>query len=433
MSSRLRIQGLAYLGLTLLLSTGFPQPASADEPGDAAAAAQQAPSQVRSIRRLGGATRFTPPVNTIGALQKTMSQPRIQSDIRAVLEKDNLGALTDQVNKILSGGMVMETTISAGTTLEWMALRRGGRPDISRNLRWDGAKPLEGFQFVIDNLSETLTFFVPKICGNVSLLSREPSREAARRAEEARKAEAAKADAARQAADAARKAEDARKAAEAQKEAEARKAAEARQAEEKRKLDAERAAAEARRAEEARLKAEQDRLAALDEALTMRPFFGGYFGKQQRQYDEDDPAELGLTRPDNTVTAFGDALFGVKGGVQIRVAGDMDTGFMFVPAIGLAINLKEGSRSSLFGDAEVGYAFKRMNGIYLGTGLTLWDITHGDQFTFGWLGTAAIPVWKNSEKMHKLDLSLEWRQFFDRMSDPDVNYQFWGGLRYMFK
>ena len=106
---------------------------------------------------------------------------------------------------------------------------------------------------------------------------------------------------------------------------------------------------------------------------------------------------------------------------------------MFVPALGVAINLEEGSRSSLFGDLEVGYAFERWKGTYFGTGLTLWDITHGDQFTLGWLGTAAFPVWKNPTKGHKLDASFEWRQFFDRMSDPDVNYQFWGGLRYMFK
>jgi len=33
----------------------------------------------------------------------------------------------------------------------------------------------------------------------------------------------------------------------------------------------------------------------------------------------------------------------------------------------------------------------------------------------------------------ELDVNVEWRQFFDRMSDPDVNYQFWAGLRYMFK
>ena len=423
MSSRARIGGLILVGLIAFLTPSFPLTAYADE-----AAAQLAPQQVRPIRQLGGSTRFTPPVNTVGALQKTMSQPRIQTDIRTALEMDNLGALTGEVTKILTSGMVMETTVPNGTTFLWMALRRGGRPEISRNLRWDGDKPLEGYQFVIDNLTETYTFFVPKICGNLSLVSREPSREAARRAEEARKAEAAKAAAA---AEAARKAEEARKAAEAQKEAEARKAAEARQAEEKRKLDEERKAAEARAAEEARKKAEQDRLAAEDEALTFRPFFAGYFGKQQRQYDEDDPAEIGFIRPDNTVTAFGDKLFGVKGGVQINVAGYMETGFMFTPAIGVAINLEEADRTSFFGDLEVGYTFA--SGVSLGTGLTLWDFTHGDQFTFGWLGTAAFPVWKNETKRHKLDASLEWRQFFDRMSDPDVNYQFWGGLRYMFK
>jgi hypothetical protein len=430
MSSRSRTQGLAYLGLTLLLFIGFPQSASSDAGDEAAAAAAQA-QPVRPIRRLGGSTRFTPPVNTVAALQKTMSTPRLQSDIRAVLEKDNLGSLTEQVTRTLSSGAVNETPINSGTTFEWMALRRAGQPDISRNLRWEGAKPLEGFQFTIDDLKETYTFFVPKICGNLALVSREPSREAARRAEEARRAEAAKAAAAAAAADAARKAEDARKAAEAQKEAEARKAAADRAAAEKKRLDEERAAAEARRAEEARKKAEQDRLAAEDEALTFRPFFAGYFGKQQRQYDEDDPAGVGFTHPDNTVSAFGDKLFGVKGGVQVRVAGDMETGFMFLPALGVAINLEEGDRSSLFGDLEVGYTFAR--GFSLGTGLTLWDFTHGDQFTFGWLGTAAFPVWKNETKRHRLDANFEWRQFFDRMSDPDVNYQFWGGLRYMFK
>jgi hypothetical protein len=424
MSSRSRIRGLFYLSLILFLAIGYPLPASAQQPTS---------TDYRPIRQLGGSTRFTRPVNTVGELQKMFSQPRIQSDVRAVLEMDNLGASSAEVNGILGGGKVMETTIAPGTRLEWMALRRGGRPATVQRVQWAGAKPLEGYQFVIDNLTETLTFFVPKICGNISLMSREPSREAARRADEARKAEAAKAAAAAAAAEAARKAEDARKAAEAQKEADAKKAAAAREAAEKKRLDEERAAAEARRAEEAKNKAEQDRLAAEDQALTFRPFFAGYFGKQQRQYDEDDPADLGFTRADHTVSAFGDALFGVKGGMQINVAGYMENGFMFVPALGVAVNVEEPSRSSLFGDVEVGYAFQRLNGIYFGTGLTLWDITHGEQFTFGWLGTAAIPVWKNATKGHKLDASFEWRQFFDRMSDPDVNYQFWGGLRYMFK
>ena len=368
----------------------------------------------------------------MGELQKMFSQPRIQTDVRAVLEMDNLGANSAEVNRILGGGMVMETTIAPGTRLEWMALRRAGRPATSRRVQWAGDKPLEGYQFVIDNLTETLTFFVPKICGNISLMSREPSREAARRAEEARKAEAAKAAAAAAAADAARKAEEARKAAEAQKEAEARKAAEARTGRREAQGDEERAAAEARRAEEARKKAEQDRLASGRRSIRRSDRSSpGTLASSSGSTTKTTLRTSALIRPDNTVPAFGNKLFGVKGGVQVAWSDDTGDWLHVRAAIGVAINLDEGDRTSLFGDLEVGYTFA--SGVSLGTGLTLWDFTHGDQFTFGWLGTAAFPVWKNETKRHKLDFSVEWRQFFDRMSDPDVNYQFWGGLRYMFK
>ena len=192
-------------------------------------------------------TRFTRPVNTVGELQKMFSQPRIQSDVRAVLEMDNLGANTAEVNRILGGGMVMETTIAPGTRLEWMALRRAGSRPPVRRVQWAGDKPLEGYQFVIDNLTETLTFFVPKICGNISLMSREPSREAARRAEEARKAEAAKAAAAAAAADAAKKAEAAKAAAAAAAADAARKAAADKAAADAAAAEAARKAAAARR------------------------------------------------------------------------------------------------------------------------------------------------------------------------------------------
>ena len=72
-------------------------------------------------------------------------------------------------------------------------------------------------------------------------------------------------------------------------------------------------------------------------------------------------------------------------------------------------------------------------GAYLGTGITAWDLTRSDIFTFGWLGTAGVPVWRNDTRYHQLLLGVEYRQLFDRMSDPDVNYQFWGGLKYLFK
>ena len=127
------------------------------------------------------------------------------------------------------------------------------------------------------------------------------------------------------------------------------------------------------------------------------------------------------------VNRFGDALLGVRGGISYR----MSPNWTFNPAIGVAINLEEASRSSLFVDGEFAYRFPI--GAYLGTGLTYWDFTHKNITTLGWLGTGGFPLWKNDAKKHQLDLSFEWRQFFDRGSDPDVNYMFWGGIKYTFK
>jgi len=429
MSPRPRIRGLLCAGLVFLLSSGFPLTASADT--SAEAAAQQAPARVQSLRRLGGASRFTAPVRNIDALKRTMSQARIQRDLGTVLDRVGLSSLRTEVLKNLAEGLVTETTLARGTSMEWMALRRGGRPDILRNVRWDGAQPLEGFQFIVDDLVETYTFFVPEICGNLALVSREPSREKARRdedarlkADEARKAEAARAAAA---AEAARKADEARKAEAARTAAEAaRKAEEARKADEARKAEDARRAEEARKAEAAR-QAEADRLAAEERELRLRPFIAGLFGKQQRQYDDTDPAGLGTLTP--VVPAFGNPLVGLKGGMTYK----MSANWTFSPAIGVAFNLDEGDRTSLFADAEIARRFPGAKNAYLGTGLTLWDLTHSDIVTLGWLGTGGVPIWENQQSKHQLILSAEWRQLFDRMSDPDVNYQFWGGLKYLFR
>lgn len=420
MSSRLFVRGLRHAGFVAWVCLVLPL----------AASAQQAAPKVQSLRSVGGPTRFTAPVRTVDALKKTMSAQRIQNDIGTVLEKAGLGSTRGEVIKALTDGTVMETTLPSGTEMQWMAFRRGGKqPDITGPIRWDGKMPLAGFQFVVDDLVGTYTFFVPQACGNIALVSREPSREAARRAEEARKAaEAARAaEAAKQAAaEAARKAEEAKRA-EAEKADAARRAEEQRKADEAAKAEAARKAEEARKAAEA--KAEADRRAAEEAELRVRPFIAGYFGKQQRQYDNLDPAGLGFVRSDNTVPRFGDQLFGLKGGVQFG-----NQGLYFAPAIGWAFNLDESDRSSAFADAEVGYRFVRGRGMQLGTGVSLWDFNHSnaDSVTLAWLGTAHFPI-TGAANQKQLQFSVEWRQFFDRMSDPDVNYQFWGGLRFLFR
>ena len=386
------------------------------------ASAQQATPEVRSVRVLGGPTRFTAPVRDIPALTRSMSRPNIQRDLSTVLERAGMPILTAQVQNILSNGQVTETTLAPGTVIEWMALRRGG-PNVVRNIRWDGAAPLEGFEFIIDDMNETYTFFVPEICGNVSLVRREPSREAARRAEIAR-AEAAKAAPTRRRPtrrQPTRRQPTRRRPTRQQptRRRPTRRRLTRRRPTRRRptRRPRMRAAEAARQAEEARLALERD--------LRVRPFIAGYFGKQQRQYDDTDPADVG--RLVNPVPAFGDPLVGFKGGVNLR----MSQHFTFAPSIGLALNLDESERTSFFGDAEIQYIFAR--GAYLGTGVSLWDFTHSDNFTLAWLGTAGVPLWRNDAAYRQLQLSLEWRQMFDRMSDPDVNYQFWGGLRFLFK
>ena len=388
--------------------------------GASPAVAQQEPPQ--SITRLGGATRFTAPVNDISALATTMGRAAIQVDLATVLEAAGMPGVIMDVQHRLAVGQVTAATLPPGTVIEWMALRRAG-PEVVRNLRWDGEAPLPGFEFTVDDLSETYTFFVPAICGNLMLVGRQPSLEAARRAEVAR-LDAAREDAARAAAQ-----EAARLAAEYEAALEARRAAAAAAeaaAAEQARLEAEEAG------EQARLAAEQtpaEYLAALERDLRVRPVLAGFFGTQQRQYDDTDSAGLGrlpLEVPRLVdVPAFVDSLLVVKGGVAVKLAEHV----AFAPAVGVAVNIDDIKRTSLFADAEIDVLFGP--GAYVGTGVTVRDLTHIDSVTAGVLLTAGVPVWKSDARMDQLLFGVEYRYLYAPLSDPYVNYQFWGGLKYV--
>lgn len=373
-----RATAMCFSALVGLLTIAYPAETLAQASGD----------RVHSARRLGGPSRFTPAVRNVKALQTAFARPRTQRDVTTVLQIAGLSHIEADVKKAIADGAVREVTMAPGTNLQWMALRRGGtRADILRLVRWDGPKPFAGFEFVIDDLKETYTFVIPQDCGNLSLVSREPSREQARRDAEA----------------AAARAEEARKAEEARRAEEARKAAEA-------------AAAEAaRQAEAARLAEERE--------LSLRPFVAGFFGKQRRQYDENDPAGLGTA----FLPGFCDPLVGAKVGFEKKLGTSQ---WVVAPAVGFAFNTDEADRSSLFVDGELNYKFN--NGGYVGTGLGLWDFTHSDSLTPNALVHFGIPLWKAADQ-RTLYFVTEGRVFFDRASDIDSNYQFWGGLRFLFR
>ena len=154
----------------------------------------------------------------------------------------------------------------------------------------------------------------------------------------------------------------------------------------------------------------------------MQPFIAGYFGKQRRQYGEDDPAEIGTA----LLPGFCDPLVGVKGGVEFALG---QSAWAVAPAVGFAYNTDESDRSSLFAEVELNYRYASQ--AFIGVGAGVWDFTHGDYVTPHALVHFGVPVWKGAAQ-RALFLVGEGRVFFDQISDVDSNYMFWGGLRFRF-
>src|SRR5262245_907726 len=99
------------------------------------------------VRRLGGSTRFSPPVPSVDALRRMATTNR--RDLELVLRTAGLSSISNDVLDALTNGRVMETSLATGEHLEWMALRRAGRPEILRNIRWEGPRPFEAYRFAI--------------------------------------------------------------------------------------------------------------------------------------------------------------------------------------------------------------------------------------------------------------------------------------------
>jgi hypothetical protein len=131
----------------------------------------EAVAQNRMTRLGSPATRVTPPLKNAAALQKAFAVKKNQDAVKAVLEIEGLAALAPKVLDVLASGAVTETSVAPGTSLQWMALRRKGKPDVLMNAVWAGKKPFEGFAFTIDEGAKQYHFVVPKACGNLALVN----------------------------------------------------------------------------------------------------------------------------------------------------------------------------------------------------------------------------------------------------------------------
>jgi hypothetical protein len=389
-----------------------------------AASTAQAQDNYKTLVRLGGGNRFDQPLKNAAAVQKWAAKKRTQQGLGIVMEKAGLASLTPTVIDILtkaSPDQLKETDFQPGSTMVWMAFRRGGaRPDIVRNVKWGGKKPFPGFMFIIDDLNQTYTFIVPKPCSNIALVSSEPSREKARL--DAEKAARDKAEADRLAAQkaAAAAAEKARLDAERRERERAEAERVAREKAAAEKAAAERAAAEKAAGD----KAEAERVLAVDDAK-IDWFVSGLFGKERKTREVDVTTGSTTKKVNESLCA---PLLGVKFGPEIK----MSENFKVNPAVGVAINFEKGSYSSLFAEAEFNYYSTGMKN-YFGASVGIWDFTHGNSVTPSLGVQFGSQVWTNA-KDDKLYIVAEGR-FYARTFDAGLanNYQFWAGMRYVIR
>jgi hypothetical protein len=61
-----------------------------------------------------------------------------------------------------------------GSTFEWMAFRRHGKPSVAHKLRWAGERPAPAFELELVSNDVRYRFVIPKACGNLALADHRP-------------------------------------------------------------------------------------------------------------------------------------------------------------------------------------------------------------------------------------------------------------------
>src|SRR5262245_15114730 len=123
-----------------------------------------------AVRTLGGPNRFSGPMSGVDDLRTMAAANR--TPITSALSMAGHADIATAVMNTLATGYISETTVAPGTHFEWMALKRGGRPGVLRNVRWTGRQAFDAFQFNVEANGYNYTFIVPKVCGNFALVSR---------------------------------------------------------------------------------------------------------------------------------------------------------------------------------------------------------------------------------------------------------------------
>ena len=121
-------------------------------------------------------------------------------------------------------------------------------------------------------------------------------------------------------------------------------------------------------------------------------------------------------------------ILGVKVGVAKRFQNDWEV----AGAVGVAFSIvnddKKVREHEVLADIEANKYLH--NGMFLGTGIGVWDIFHSDTVTPAWMLHFGVPL--GTHPTHPLYFVGEGRLLLRKVDDLANNYQFWAGLRIHF-
>jgi hypothetical protein len=354
---------------------------------------------VQDVHRLGGSTAFfRPSLTSAGSLKRMSDDPRTVANIRNVLEQAGLASVADKVVAAFAGagtsftggvcadatpeiGVIVECEVRPGQTMQWMAHRpRGTAPALLHNIRWAGAQPFRAYLFRVTEGDRTYTFVVPKVCGNVSLLHMEERPRAAAVVVPAFVPPPPPPPPVAV------------------------------------PVPVETPAPAAVSEPVSELTASQAPPAAPKRSVLF--FVDGLFGKDRRMRPVDGEIEAAQCSP----------LIGLKLGVAKRFDNDWE----LATALGIAISMVSDDDKVQENEVFVDVVANKYVGrnVFVGGGLSLWDITHSDTVTPAALVHIGLPLAPGLK--FPVYFLVEGRVFFDGIDDIANNYQFWGGVRIRF-
>jgi hypothetical protein len=377
-----------------------------------ASASAQTTAGYRDAHRLGGTTSFyRPPIKNVAGVKRMAGARGVAADIRTVLADSGIPETSDAVVAMLSGatsamkvgscsdarpndGVLVECEFQPGATLEWMAYRpnapKGNRaPGRIERFRWAGRNPFTAFLFRVTNNNRIYTFVLPAPCGNLSLMSVTEIRTAVAPAAPPPAPPPPPTPAPRPS-----------------------------------------PPPPPPPPPPAVVQPPPPPPPAMAKAS---PFFiDALAGKDRR------------VRPiAGRTTVNGSSVLANAGtsdfaqcspllGVKIGVAKKFDNDWEIAGDAGIAFSLVNDDNKVREHEVLVDFEANKYvgGGSFVGTGISLWDVTHSDSFTPAWMLHFGVPLGTHPE--HPVYFVGEGRLFLRHIDDVSNNYQFWAGVRVHF-